>query len=139
MLRHDGHEVMEHYLISKGMNPEDAEHVSMYSGAGVADWFKKHKNKILGTLGSAVAIGSAIGATALSNQYKSKQHEQQYLDALERGYDEQLMSGYGHTKFNLNHSIQDITSDNKFNVRGVICNNLIVSDSATIPKLNSRP
>jgi len=43
------------------------------------------------------------------------------------------------TKFNLNHSIQDITSDNKFNVRGVICNNLIVSDSATIPKLNSRP
>ena len=43
------------------------------------------------------------------------------------------------TKFNLNHSIQDIKSDNKFNVRGVICNNLIVSDSATIPKLNSRP
>jgi len=98
---------MEHYLISKGMNPEDAEHVSMYSGAGVADWFKKHKNKILGTLGSAVAIGSAIGATALSNQYKSKQHEQQYLDALERGYDEQLMSGYGHTKFNLNQMIQN--------------------------------
>ena len=43
------------------------------------------------------------------------------------------------TKFSLNHSIQDISSDNKFNVRGVICNYLIVSDSANIPKLNSRP
>ena len=43
------------------------------------------------------------------------------------------------TKFNLNHSIQDIVSNNRFNVRSVLCNTLVVVDSGTIPKLNSRP
>ena len=41
--------------------------------------------------------------------------------------------------FNLNHSIQDIASDNRFNVRSVLCNNLIAIDNATILKLYSRP
>ena len=41
--------------------------------------------------------------------------------------------------FNLNHSIQDIASDNRFNVRSVLCNDLLVIDSAVIPKINSRP
>ena len=39
--------------------------------------------------------------------------------------------------FSLNHSIQDIASDNRFNVRSVIYNDLIVIDSGTIPKINS--
>jgi len=43
------------------------------------------------------------------------------------------------TKFNLNHSIQDIVSNNRFNVRSVLCNTLAVVDSGTILKLNSRP
>ena len=43
------------------------------------------------------------------------------------------------TTFSLNHSIQDIESNNRFNVRSVICNTLVVVDSGTIPKLNSRP
>jgi len=75
------------------MHPKDAEHVVINSGSGIADWFKKHKNKILGTLGTVAAIGAAVGAKSLHNQYKSKQHEQQYADALQRGYDEQLMRG----------------------------------------------
>ena len=41
--------------------------------------------------------------------------------------------------FNLNHSVQDIKSDNQFNVSRVLCNNLKVIDSATLPKINSRP
>ena len=41
--------------------------------------------------------------------------------------------------FNLNHSFQDIKSDNQFNVSRVLCNNLKVIDSATLPKINSRP
>jgi len=43
------------------------------------------------------------------------------------------------TKFNLNHSIQDIVSNNRFNIRSVLCNTLVVVDTGTIPKLNSRP
>ena len=43
------------------------------------------------------------------------------------------------TTFSLNHSIQDIVSNNRFNVRSVLCNTLVVVDSGTIPKLNSRP
>ena len=43
------------------------------------------------------------------------------------------------TTFSLNHSIQDIESNNRFNVRSVLCNNLVAIDNATIPKLNSRP
>ena len=41
--------------------------------------------------------------------------------------------------FNLNHSFQDIKSDNQFNVSRVLCNNLKVIDSAILPKINSRP
>ena len=43
------------------------------------------------------------------------------------------------TKFNLNHSIQDIVSNNRFNIRSVLCNTLVVVDTGSIPKLNSRP
>ena len=43
------------------------------------------------------------------------------------------------TIFSLNHSIQDIESNNRFNVRSVLCNTLVVVDSGTVPKLNSRP
>ena len=43
------------------------------------------------------------------------------------------------TKFNLNHSIQEIVSNNRFNIRSVLCNTLLVVDTGTIPKLNSRP
>ena len=43
------------------------------------------------------------------------------------------------TTFSLNHSIQDIVSNNRFNVRSVLCNTLVVVDSGTLPKLNSRP
>ena len=43
------------------------------------------------------------------------------------------------TKFNLNHSIQDIESNNRFNVRSVLCNTLVVVDSGTITKFNRRP
>ena len=41
--------------------------------------------------------------------------------------------------FSLNHSIQDIASDNRFNVRSVLCNDLIVFGNADLPKINSRP
>ena len=41
--------------------------------------------------------------------------------------------------FRLNHSIQDIKSENQFNVSRVLCNNLTVIDSANLPKINSRP
>jgi hypothetical protein len=43
------------------------------------------------------------------------------------------------TKFILNHSSQDMKSDNRFNVKSVLCENLVVIDSGTIPKLNSWP
>ena len=51
---------------------------------------------------------------------------------------------YGEIKVNnsmvtLNHSIQDIKSENQFNVSRVLCNNLKVIDNATLPKINSRP
>ena len=36
--------------------------------------------------------------------------------------------------FILNHSIHDIKSENQFNVSRVLCNNLLVIESATIPK-----
>ena len=41
--------------------------------------------------------------------------------------------------FSLNHSAQDITSVNRFNFKSVLCETLVVIDSGTIPKLNSRP
>ena len=41
--------------------------------------------------------------------------------------------------FSLNDSIQDIKSENQFNVIRVLCNNLKVIDSAILPKINSRP
>ena len=43
------------------------------------------------------------------------------------------------TAFSLNHSIQDIVSNNRFNIRSVLCNTLVVVDTGSIPKLNSRP
>ena len=43
------------------------------------------------------------------------------------------------TTFSLNHSILNIKSNNGFNIRSVLCNNLIAIDNATKPKLNSRP
>ena len=41
--------------------------------------------------------------------------------------------------FSLNHSIQDIKSENQFNVSRVLCNNLKVIDNADLPKINTRP
>ena len=41
--------------------------------------------------------------------------------------------------FSLNHSIQDIASDNRFNVRSILCNDLIVIGTAVLPKINTRP
>ena len=51
---------------------------------------------------------------------------------------------YGEIKINntifwLNHSSQDIKSDNIFSVRGVLCNDLEVIGNAKLPKINSRP
>ena len=43
------------------------------------------------------------------------------------------------TIFSLNQSAQDIASGNRFNVKSVLCITLVVIDSGTIPKLNSRP
>ena len=43
------------------------------------------------------------------------------------------------TTFSLNHSVKDIKSVNRFDVRSVLCETLVVVDSGTIPKLNSRP
>ena len=43
------------------------------------------------------------------------------------------------TIFSLNHTIQDIKSDNKFSVRSVLCNDLVVIGNAVLPKINSRP
>ena len=43
------------------------------------------------------------------------------------------------TIFSLNHSLYDISSDNRFNVRSVLCNDLIVIGNADLPKINSRP
>ena len=39
--------------------------------------------------------------------------------------------------FSLNHSIKDIESDNRFSIRSVLCNDLLVIENATIPKINS--
>ena len=39
--------------------------------------------------------------------------------------------------FSLNHSIKDIESDNRFSIRSVHCNDLLVIETATIPKINS--
>ena len=43
------------------------------------------------------------------------------------------------TTLSLNHSVKDIKSVNRFDVRSVRCKTLVVVDSGTIPKLNSRP
>ena len=39
--------------------------------------------------------------------------------------------------FSLNHSFKDIESDNRFSIRSVLCNDLLVIENATIPKINS--
>ena len=43
------------------------------------------------------------------------------------------------TIFSLNHSSQDIKSDNTFSVRSILCNDLVVIGNAVLPKINSRP
>ena len=43
------------------------------------------------------------------------------------------------TTFSLNHSIQDIKSENQFNVSRALCNNLKVIENADLSKINSRP
>lgn len=44
---HSGHQLMHHYLIHKGMHPDDAHHVVINSGSGIADWFKNNKDIII--------------------------------------------------------------------------------------------
>ena len=39
--------------------------------------------------------------------------------------------------YSLNHSIKDIESDNRFSIRSVLCNDLLVVESADIPKITS--
>ena len=43
------------------------------------------------------------------------------------------------TIFSLNHSSQDIKSDNTFSVGGVLCNDLEAIGNAKLPKINTRP
>lgn len=92
-----GRIVMHQYLVGKGMHPQDAEHVVINSGAGIVDWFKKHKGKILGALGTV----GALAASAAIKNYQNNKNAEQVVDAFRRG-----MSGHG-----LFDTIKDLGSD----------------------------
>lgn len=81
-----GRIVMHQYLVGKGMHPQDAEHVVINSGAGIVDWFKKHKGKILGALGT---VGALAAATAIKNYQQNKRGEENqalYKRALDEAH-----------------------------------------------------
>lgn len=46
MYRRKEHKLMHNYLVGRGMHPNVARHVVLNSGAGIIDFFKKHKNAI---------------------------------------------------------------------------------------------
>lgn len=81
-----GHIVMNKYLVGKGMHPQDAEHVVINSGAGIVDWFKKNKGKILGALG----VAGTLAASAAIKNYQNNKNAEQVVNAFRRG-----MSGNG--------------------------------------------
>ena len=92
-----GHRTMHQYLVGKGMHPKDAEHVVINSGAGIVDWFKKHKGKILGALG----VAGTLAASAAIKNYQNQKNAEQVVDAFRRG-----LSGHG-----LFDTIKDLGSD----------------------------
>ena len=92
-----GRKVMHTYLVGNGMHPQDAEHVVINSGAGIVDWFKKNKGKILGALG----VAGTLAASAAIKNYQNNKNAEQVVDAFRRG-----MSGHG-----LFDTIKDLGSD----------------------------
>jgi len=71
---HAGHQVMHTYLVHQGMHPNDAHHVVINSGSGIADWFKKNKKTILDTI-------KRVGSVALPYVKKAiKSTAGEYID-----------------------------------------------------------